>query len=188
MKKSLKLMLAIIISISVLISNWLIVNATENQTDTQTDTHDYGYYTSDVDLDNWTYLNAPYFTPTASAVYAWNHPPAPAIIQITPDTSSVNKVYAASLPVGIGGAWLYQAVGGPPHHQVTQFTITINTYYGTQSSNFIQSLSCHEIGHALGLADDSSQQWSIMNQNRNRETVYTPFVSDCYGLQYIWGM
>lgn len=184
MKKNLKLMLALIISISVLTSNWLIANASENQTDTQ----DYGYYTSDIDLDNWTYLNAPYFMPTASAVYAWNHAPAPPVIQIIPDTNSLNKVYAGSLPVGYGGLYAYITLGGSTHHKTTKFSITINTYYGGQSSNFIQSLSCHEMGHAGGLADDNSQQWSIMNYNRDREYTITPFVTDCYGLQYIWDM
>lgn len=181
MKKSLKLMLMLIIGISVLTSNWLIVNASENQTDTQ----DYGYYLDEVDFDNWTYLNAPYFMPTAQAVYAWNNPPAPCHCYITPDTSSENKVYAASLPVGYGGLYAYITLGGPTHRKTTKFSITINTYYGGQSSNFIQSLACHEIGHALGLADDNSQRWSIMNYNRDREYTITPFVTDCYGVYYI---
>ena len=184
MKKSLKLMLALIVSISVFTSNWLIVNASTYETNTQ----DHGYYLKNIDIDNWTYLNAPYFMPTASAVYAWNNPVAPAIITISPNTSSQNNVYAKSLPIGIGGVYSVITGGGSTHHQTTKFSITINTYYGNMSSNFIQSLACHEIGHACGLDDDNSKQFSIMNYNRNRESDITPFNCDCYGVQYIWGM
>jgi hypothetical protein len=80
MKKSLKLKLVLIISISVLTSICLSANASEDQTNTQ----DYGYYSDDLVFDNWTHLSAPYFAPTASAVYAWNHPPAPASCDIFP--------------------------------------------------------------------------------------------------------
>jgi len=184
MKKSLKLMLVLIISISVLSLNWLIVNASADQTNTQ----DYGYYSSTLDIDNWTYLNAPYFNPTAAAVYAWNHPPAPCSSSITPDLSSENKVYAEKLQSGVGGFYGFLTLDGSTHHKTTKFYISINTDYESYSSNFIQSISCHEMGHALGLNDDSSSQYSIMNQNRDRNKVYTPFVSDCYGLQYIWSL
>lgn len=184
MKKRLKVILAVFISVSLLTSNWLFANASETQTKTQ----DYGYYLKNIDIDNWTYLNAPYFMPTAAAVYAWNNPPAPAVIEIVPDTNSQNKVYASSLPEGVGGLYGVKTIGGSTHHQTTKFSITINTDYENYSSNFIQSLACHELGHACGLDDDNSQRWSIMNYNRNRETTITPFVSDCYGVQYIWGM
>ena len=184
MNKRLKLVLVLTIGISILATNWLIANASENQTDTQ----DYGYYSDELEFDNWTYLNAPYFMPTAAAVYAWNHPPAPCCCEILPNTDSENKVYAASLPSGITGTYSVLTLGGSTHHQTTKFKITINTYYGSESSNFLQSVACHEMGHALGLDDDDSSDYSIMNWDRDRDTVTTPFVSDCYGLQYIWSI
>jgi hypothetical protein len=184
MKKSLKLILAVIMSILVISLNLLIANASASQTDT----NDYGYYYNVVDLDYSTYLSAPYYAPTVAALSSWNSPPAPCRCSMIFDKYSLNKVYVETLPSDIGGIYRYITLNGGTHHKTTSFSISINSLIGNQTSTYLQSEACHEMGHALGLADDGSSQWSIMNWNRNREQAYTRYVADCYGLQYIWSM
>lgn len=45
-----------------------------------------------------------------------------------------------------------------------------------------RSVAGHELGHALGLHEENSVANALMNQNRNRETIYTPQTDDINGV------
>lgn len=66
--------------------------------------------------------------------------------------------------------------------KITQFLSLVNMGNPkNSSSNVIRSVACHELGHLLGLADLSSGT-AIMNNNRNRGTLYTPQKDDINGV------
>jgi len=54
-----------------------------------------------------------------------------------------------------------------------------------KSSKFKRSVATHELGHGLGLSDTSSSP-AIMNQNRDRNTIYTPQADDVAGIKAIY--
>ena len=71
---------------------------------------------------------------------------------------------------------------------ITQCVMKLNTYsLGGKSANFRQSVACHEQGHGFGLGDENSISPAVMNQNRNREVIYTPQSDDLLGIYALYG-
>jgi hypothetical protein len=54
-----------------------------------------------------------------------------------------------------------------------------------KSFNFIVSVAGHEQGHGFGLGE-SSVNPALMNQNRDRETIYKPQQDDINGINAIY--
>lgn len=59
-----------------------------------------------------------------------------------------------------------------------------NNVYTTQNfnANERRSVAGHEWGHALGLDDDNPGSGSLMDQSRDRNTIYVPQVDDRSGI------
>lgn len=47
-----------------------------------------------------------------------------------------------------------------------------------KTSTYKRSVANHEVGHAMSLADNNNVTYSIMNQNRNRTSIYVPQSAD----------
>lgn len=61
-----------------------------------------------------------------------------------------------------------------------------------ESTNFIQSVIVHELGHALCLDDNPSNTTtpnaSIMNHRRTRDTIYVPQLDDINGVKNAYNL
>ncbi len=73
-----------------------------------------------------------------------------------------------------------------PYYSGSTYTsalVYLNWYYlQSQGANFRRSVAGHEWGHALGLNDENSVTNALMNQGRNRNTIYTPQSDDINGI------
>ncbi len=71
---------------------------------------------------------------------------------------------------------------------ITTATIQINSRVCSSNSNPRKSTITHEIGHLLGLKDNPpvSANKSLMNHNRNRDTIYTPQYFDIENVKFIF--
>lgn len=82
-------------------------------------------------------------------------------------------------------------------HVVTSFVIALNDdkidhynyAYESDMSKAVQSLICHELGHAFGLIDFYGSQYqlsSVMNTDRDVLNIYTPQTNDKNNANDCW--
>lgn len=94
--------------------------------------------------------------------------------------NSNNFIYVTYKTDSWYGQYSATTVNNNSNNRATEFSITINTRTIGSSDEFRQSTIAHEIGHAYGL-DDDNNTGNLMDQNRDRETVYVPQSSDISG-------
>ena len=150
----------------------------------------YGYHSQHFDIDYDTYTSGNYWMGMNNAHYNWNHPYAMlGGSEVFLETSSLNKVYLASYPGDYYGIYSVLTQNSNTFNKTTKFSISYNTrlVLSNKSVNFMTSVATHEIGHGLGLDDDNIISVnSIMYNSRNRETIYVPWYTDCYGVYDNW--
>jgi hypothetical protein len=143
--------------------------------------HPYGYQSQRIPIDRVTYVAYAYLSPAASAASSWTN--AGVGITITsPGTNRLRTGYYANEWYGHTAMIL----GGVPPHSGTSFTIYINTRKcDSLSASGKQSVIAHELGHTIGL-DEGNVSGSLMDQNRNRNTIYLPQPDDKRGAIASW--
>lgn len=183
MKKTILFLFAVICSL-------VITTVTSNVFAVTYKAYPLGYKYATIDVDNYTYLWAPYFNNTVSAVQSWNNCGLTGrSIYVT--TSSPNKIYQNPMPENWFG--LYEPLetdtsGAQTRTYVTtKFRITLNTSELSSENDFVkQAAACHELGHAFGLAhnDDADPGKTIMRSSSL--TVNTPQTYDKNAVNYLW--
>lgn len=137
------------------------------------------------DIEN--YLSRPAIA--SSARSAWNVTPTP--VWITEVTGSGHS-WEIDDYYGTDWTGLYTAITRQYVFwgRATKFRIQLNrSILEGESDNYWKSTLVHEFGHALCLGDDPNPSVpgsSIMNRNRNRETVNIPQTDDINGVNYAY--
>lgn len=116
------------------------------------------------------------------AVSEWNN----AGTYITRSVSSQNvlesRARGSSAEWGLSLIYKYDE---DSYSAVHFFTCYMNSTKGQWTANIAQSVGIHELGHVLGLAHNNVTK-SIMNENRNRSTLYTIQQDDENGIAAIY--
>lgn len=115
--------------------------------------------------------NSTWQTPMNQSLTNWNNTYSP--VSLTKSTLSGSSITAASY----ADTWYgyYQACGDTCLYiRLNSRTIAADA---TNFGNFVQSVLVHEYGHALYLGHRDGED-SIMNRNRNRNTMTKPTASD----------
>lgn len=121
---------------------------------------------------------------SSKAIIAWNNTPTRA--SITVSSTSPNSLIIGSYTDSFLGQ--YSADKVYPTGKAYQFSIRINSYNINTSpdlinlDNYIQSVVCHELGHAFSLADLPGASNCIMGYERNRNTMIAPQTDDINGV------
>ena len=164
-----------------------------------------GYYLSTVFIRN--HLPAAYNTHLISAVSAWNDANI-SPRRVTVNTTSSSGIWAtyfptssnpsiAGLPAGSLGVHipiLRNAALTCRCHPTVIFQIHLNTARlsiptppgSGIGTNTIRSVIAHEIGHALGLADNGNGTQYLMSHTRNREVVLRPTAAEATAVRNAW--
>lgn len=140
-----------------------------------------GYPSASYELDfGYSRYNSTWTDRIAAAVTSWNLTSTP--VAINNNGNSSNKVYVASYSDTWYGSYTPSTnwLGN-----VTSFNIKLNSRTigndATNWNNYVESVMVHELGHSLSLGDLNSGT-SIMNENRNRNTMYKPQTDDINGV------
>lgn len=97
-------------------------------------------------------------------------------------TSNVMQTYSLYDPAEYGRARLALSDG-----IITAAFIELNTFsLSDKPWTFKISVASHEQGHGFGLNENNSVYWSVMNQNRDRLTIFSPQADDVAGIEYIY--
>lgn len=141
----------------------------------------YGYQSQRIPIDRVTYVAYAYLTPAASAASSWTNAGV-GITVTSPGTNRLRTGYYANEWYG----HTIMTLGGLPPHAGTSFTIYINTRKcEALSAAGKQGVIAHELGHTIGL-DEGNVPGSLMDQNRNRNTIYVPQPDDRQGAIASW--
>ncbi|ADI00252.1 zinc metalloprotease [Salisediminibacterium selenitireducens] len=138
--------------------------------------------TVQVNIDNG--LEQRYITAWNSAVSDWNSAQSNITFDVTTAPSG-NLLSAQSY------ATEPNLFGRITYHGLSDSTTPFSTYLNTSNSNIMtsaltrRSTASHELGHALGLADNSLNP-SIMNTSRNRTSIYTPQPTDITNVNFLY--
>lgn len=147
-----------------------------------------GYYKSSIDLKFDSDLSSMYRTTISDSISEWNSKSISPVNFYT-KLDSNNAVYEyLTIGTGIYGVYIPRGVSGNPKHSSTGFHIAFSKamcegFNKTWKTR--QSVGVHELGHATGLGDLQSGS-CIMNQNRNRESIYIPKTDDVNGVKASW--
>jgi len=131
-------------------------------------------------------FDATWQTPMNNAIANWNSRNTP--ISFTTNSTSNNTVTSASR----ADTWYGLITRTSNGSNVTRFEIVMNsrtiTNSATNLSNFITSVFAHELGHAIGLADNPAQggTGSIMSHARNRNTITVPSAFDVASVNILY--
>lgn len=137
--------------------------------------NDGGYYKYPVDLD-YSPLGGAYYGRMYNAAYYWNSYSGKNYI--TYDSSSRNIALEVNDPQNYYGKYNFLELNGSANHQTSKFSIYLNAYILNDCNDtYKESTSSHELGHSLGLSD-ADMGLTIMNNNRNRSSIYRPQSDD----------
>jgi predicted Zn-dependent protease len=171
-KKSIALIIVLVLSAIVFI---LQVSAYSLNVD--------GYYRTSIPLN--TNVSSTFRNPIETACDDWNNASIPCDIAYSTAPLRNRCVIYNVNDTWYGAYAVYAQDNTDPNHITSQFELWINQYRTGTTYNIIQSVACHELGHAFGLTDLSSGT-AIMNNNRNRSTVYTAKTDDINGVNASW--
>ncbi len=141
--------------------------------------YEYGLKSATVEVENRLGYNSIY----TKSVSAWNSTSTPVNIKTVPGSGHsyvISGVY--------NDTWYGMYTPKDLQYLVTgragKFTIELNRkQLVSESENFWQSVLVHEFGHAFCLGDNpSSGNSSIMNYDRNRNTLIKPTGNDVTGV------
>lgn len=141
-----------------------------------------GYYHSVVNVNAKILNNSKYITPYRNAMASWNS--ATSRIRWGNANASSNLIYVSGW-ANVNWFGEYKGFGSSSNGRATRFTIKINDNNIPGDNRFRQSVIAHEMGHALCL-NHTTHHPSIMNSNRNRRMIITPFSDDIRGVNYAY--
>ena len=177
--KVLRLLFSLFICVC-LVFTYTNVNAYSLNTD--------GYYSSTVQINTTLSVYAAYSSEVDAAISNWNNAGIPCSIVSGSAPYNNCLVTTTQYTATFYGAYAVYAQdkNSYPAHTTTRFEILLNrNMLDTMTSATKQSTACHEFGHAFGLSDLTSGT-AIMNNNRNRGTLYTAQSDDISGVNDSW--
>lgn len=153
-----------------------------------------GYYSENVTLNSMG-LDGKYFTYLDLAVSEWNSAKIgysqiyrdKYVKKITTGTllAGPNYIQSSTYADAFLGVYIPTAENSNmTQNKTTSFTIYINER--TTPDKWARSTICHELGHIYGLNDVRNSEAILMNHNRDRETVFSPTVSDIAHAKTMW--
>lgn len=110
---------------------------------------------------------------------------APTNVDYAYYSASGNKLGIVDKPGGSAG-YFWGATDA--YGYLTSFSAAGNinqAVTGTYTSTMKRSTAGHELGHGLGLGEENLRA-ALMNQNRNRSTVYKPQQDDTDGVNFLY--
>lgn len=136
--------------------------------------NDYGHRYGRIDIEPFNY-NSTWQNPMNASLSSWNY--SSANVDIRKSIYSGNRYIASSYSdtwYGLCTQWLYVGT-----RYTARFEIKLNSREivadATNFYNFVDSVGTHEFGHIFWLADNpNTGNGSIMNYNRNRNTLTNP--------------
>lgn len=142
----------------------------------------YGYADPDIDYKP-SGVASIYLTAMSNGKNAWNN----SSVDCTVSSNSGSYNYLGTITGSAYGVYEVLAYSnGDPQHKTTWFRIGMSSEkFPLMSTNSRQSVCVHELGHAMGL-DDQSDGTRIMNVNRDRSTIYAPKSDDKNGVNANW--
>ncbi|MEN6391129.1 MAG: matrixin family metalloprotease [Syntrophomonas sp.] len=145
----------------------------------------YGYANPDIDYQN-SGVSSIYLTAMSNAQNAWNNASCDCTVSSSSGSYNPLVTFTADPPIIVG---FYQSLAtdtSDPQHLTTWFRIGMNSeLFPSYTANQRQSVCVHELGHAMGLSDLGSGT-AIMNQYRDKSTIYTPQSDDINGVNSNW--
>jgi len=133
-------------------------------------------------------FNATWQAPMERAISNWNSRPTTVFFeQLSISNNTITAGSRVYTWYGLHTAWHRAGI-------ITRFTIDMNSRTisqdATNFSNFVTSVFAHELGHSIWLADNpagTTANGSIMNHNRNRNTLTTPTAFDVASVNIMFG-
>lgn len=142
----------------------------------------HGYYHSVVHVNAQIVKNAKYRTPYLNAMSVWNG----STNRIRWGNANASESYVRLSGWNEDFYGRYAPLGYKSNGRASKFKIEINdNRLFMASSIFRQSVIAHEMGHALCL-DHNTSSTSLMNSNRNRNSIYKPNQDDIRGVNYAY--
>lgn len=134
--------------------------------------------------------NDPSYPPTGAYATAfsdarsnWINTATPVYFQ--PTTYWLDQHYWSALPLTGSGPLGHTDFGCTwPGNQRSWTLVELNTdRLDSESSTVKRSVASHELGHHIGIRHSSVSQ-AVMNQDRNRESIYSPQTDDICGVNH----
>ncbi len=134
------------------------------------------------------YRNDPDFPPSGAYATAfnsarsdWNYTPTP--VWFTYTSYWLDQHYFAALPLGVNGPLgsTSDTCSWPGNQRIATASELNTSRLDSKSTNYKQSVASHELGHFIGIRHSYINP-SVMNESRNRESIYEAMYDDECGV------